>query len=251
MAIIRRNPRAGVYAEQRYQSGLKSWRRGARPILGIVCGPFLAGGLAVLVLVGHGLSWSGGAVFGAFAGVWVAIRETPPRYVEQWQQGAEGERKTEKALRPLEREGWTIRHDIQQQRYGNYDHIAVGPSGAYLVESKNLQGVVELRDGIVRLTRRHDPEASARFERIRPHTLGAAARVKEDIQRRSGHRIWVQAVVVFWSEFPEQLIDDGMCVYIHGSRLPAWLRERPVKLDADELSRIAAAVDACASCSDR
>jgi hypothetical protein len=242
MAIIRRSSHAGVYAEQRYQRGLQSWRRNTRSILALVCGPFLVGGLTVLVLDGHGFSWSAGAVFGAFAGIWIAIRESPPRYVEQWQHGAEGERKTEKALRALEREGWSIRHDIQL-RHGNYDHIAVGPSGVYLLETKNLQGVVEIRDGVPRLNRRHDPEASVRFERIRPYALGSAAHIKDDIEQRTGHCTWVQAVIVFWSEFPEQLAEDGPCVYVHGSRLRAWLRERPVRLDGDDVSRIVAAVE--------
>jgi hypothetical protein len=36
------------------------------------------------------------------AGVWIAVRGSPPAYIENWQQGAEGERKTEKALRRLD-----------------------------------------------------------------------------------------------------------------------------------------------------
>lgn len=242
MEFIRRSSQAGSYAEQRYQRGLQSWQRNTRPILALVCGPFILAGLVVLALDGHGFSWSAGAVFGAFAGIWIAIRESPPRYVEQWQRGAEGERKTEKALRGLEREGWTIRHDIQLRR-GNYDRIAVGPRGVYLLETKNLQGVVEIRDGAPSLKRRHDPEASARFERIRPQALSSAARIKAEIQQRSGHSVWVQAVIVFWSEFPERLAEDATCVYIDGSRLTAWLRERPVKLDREDVSRIVAAVE--------
>jgi hypothetical protein len=242
MEFIRRSSQAGAYAEQRYQRGLQSWRRNTQGILALVCGPFIAAGLVVLVLDGHGFSWSAGAVFGAFAGIWIAIRESPPRYVEQWQHGAEGERKTEKTLRSLECEGWTIRHDIQVP-HGNYDHIAVGPSGVYLLETKNLQGVVEIRDGAPRLSRRHDPEASAHFERIRPHALSSAARIKDEIQQRSGHSVWVQAVIVFWSEFPERLAEDATCVYVHGSLLKAWLRARPVKLEGDDVSRIVAAVE--------
>jgi hypothetical protein len=243
MAAIKRSSHAGVYAEQRYQRGLQSWRRNTRPILALLCGPFILGGLVVLVLDGHRLSWAAGAVFGVFAAIWIVIRESPPRYVEQWQDGAEGERMTEKSLRALEQDGWTVRHDIQQ-RYGNYDHIAVGPSGVYLLETKNLQGIVEIRDGVPHLSRRHDPEASARFAQIRPCALRAAARIKDDIQRRSGHSTWVQAVIVFWSEFPAEFAEDGALVYVHGSRLQAWLRERPDRLDHETLGRVAAAVDA-------
>ena len=199
-----------------------------RPLT-VVLGPFIAAGLAVLFLDGHALSWCAGAFAGVFVGAWIAFRETPPSYVENWHDGAEGERKTEKALEPLERSGWHIVHDVQA-RYGNYDHIAVGPAGVFLLETKNLGGIVELRDGVPHLRRRLDPEADTRLDRIRPRALAAAAHLKEDIERRTGHRTWVQAVVVFWSEFPEGLVDDGRCIFVHGPRLHALMQGRPNRL---------------------
>jgi Nuclease-related domain len=50
------------------------------------------------------------------------------RGLRNWRVGAEGERATERALRPLERSGWRVFHDVQE-RYGNYDHIVVGRAG--------------------------------------------------------------------------------------------------------------------------
>ncbi len=242
MATVGRGSRAGLYAEERYRRGRQSWRRSTRRPLAITCAPFIAAGLVVLVVDRHLLSWAGGALFGAFIAIWIVIRETPPRYVEKWQAGAEGERKTARALRRLERKGWTVRHDIQR-RYGNYDHIAVGPSGVYMLETKNLEGVVEIRKGVPHLNRRHDPDAIEPFTRMRSTALGAAAAIKKDIEHRCGACTWVQAVVVFWSEFPEQLTEYDRCVYIHGSRLRDWLRTRPARLEADQLARIAGALD--------
>src|SRR5665213_1316978 len=112
----------------------------------------------------------------------------------KWRDGAEGERKTEKALRPLEKAGWTVVHDVEA-RYGNYDHIAVGPAGVYLFETKNLQGIVDIRSGAPHLTRRHDPDACVVFQKYRPRALGAAADIKQCIQERSGHSTWGSAGV--------------------------------------------------------
>lgn len=241
MAIDRSVTRPGGYAEDRYRRGLESWRRKLNPILTGVFGPFLIAGFAVLIVERQLLSWFAGMIFGALVGVWLWLRDSPPRYVEQWQDGVEGERKTAKALRPLEGKGWTVVHDIQQ-RYGNYDHVAVGPGGVYLLDSKNLQGIVEIRNGMPHLSRRHDPEARSAIEQIPPRALAAAATIKEDIQRRTGHCLWVQAVVVFWSEFPEKELEHGKCVYIHGSRLKAWLAARPELLDSARVQEIATAI---------
>jgi Nuclease-related domain len=241
MVIKRSASRAGAYAEQRYRRGLRRYRSKTRPLLIVVFGPFIAAGLAVLILYGHYLSWYAGALTGILMGAWIALRETPPSYVENWHDGAEGERKTEKALEPLARSGWRVVHDVQA-RYGNYDHIAVGPAGVFLLETKNLEGIVELRDGVPHLLRRLDPEADTRLDRIRPRALAAAASLKEDIERRTGHRTWVQVVVVFWSEFADGLVDDGRCIFVHGPRLHALMQGRPNRLSQTDAEEIATAI---------
>jgi Nuclease-related domain len=208
--------------------------------------PVHRGWTVVLLIDRHLWSWGGGAVWGVAAGAWIAMRETPPRYIEKWHDGAEGERKTEKALKGLERSGLRVVHDVQA-RYGNYDHVAVGPAGVFLLDSKNLTGIVELRGGVPHLRQRLDPDADTRCDWICSRALACAASLKEDIQRQTGHRVWVQAVVVLWCEFPEQLVEAGQCVFVHGSTLHDWLESRPAELDPAKAEEIAAAVDRMAT----
>lgn len=183
---------------------------------------------------------------GAFTGAWLVLRDSPPRYVEQWHDGAEGERKTEKALKGLEQGGLHVVHDVEA-RYGNYDHIAVGHRGVLLLDSKNYQGTIEFRDGMPHLRRGLDPDADMRCDRIRRRALSAAVRLKEDIERRTGRRLWVQAVVVFWCDFPEQLIDDGRCVFVHGSELANWIERRTHVLDPSSVTELSAVLDELAA----
>lgn len=217
-----------------------------RPILVMVFGPFILSGLAVLVLDHHLVAWFAGLVTGVCSGAWIALRDSPPAYVENWHLGADGERKTEKVLRPLEKSGLRIVHDVEA-RYGNYDHIAVGRTGVFLLETKNLQGIIEFRSGTPYLRRRLDPDAHTRCDRIQRRALAAAACLNEDIQRQTGHKLWVQAVVVFWADFPEGFVDSGNCVFVHGARLHDWMRNLPTKLDQAVAERIAVAVAHIAS----
>jgi hypothetical protein len=239
--LLRRKPRAGGYAEQRYREGLRSWRARIRPSAAAIFGPFIVAGIAVLFLDGHQLSWLAGMVTGAFIGAWLAVRETPPDYVENWHIGAEGERKAEKALRPLERAGWRVFHDVQNG-HGNYDHIVVGPGGVYLLEGKNLGGIVGITDGVPHLQRRLDPKDAKPWESIPRYARAAAAGLKEDIEQRTGRCIWVQAVVVFWSEFPEAFVTADKCVFIEGSRLCAWLQSQPDRLSDADVEEISAGI---------
>jgi hypothetical protein len=242
---FRKKPRAGRYAEERYQEGLRSWQKTNRWLFAGACGPFLVIGITAYEVDSHFIAWIGGLAAGIGLALWMLVRESPPRYVEKRRDGAEGERKAERALKPLERAGWRVFHDVQTG-YGNYDHIVVGPTGVYLIESKNLMGIVSLKSGVPHLARRHDPEETFAFERIRPRALADAARIKGDIERLTGRRTWVQAVVSFWSEFPEGFVDDGKCVFIDGSRLRHWLQERPSRLSKVEIQVIAAGIEGIA-----
>jgi hypothetical protein len=65
-----------------------------------------------------------------------------------WLWGSWGEEDTERELARLG-DNWYVRHDIAND-YGNWDHVAVGPPGVFMVESKRLSGRrIEIeRDGL-------------------------------------------------------------------------------------------------------
>jgi hypothetical protein len=237
----RRKARAGRYAENRYQAGLRSWRAKNRRNFLVLLGPLFAAGVAVGVLGGELIPWAAGVAVGVSLTLWLVFRDTPPRYIEQWADGAEGERRAERALASLERTGWTVTHDVQNG-HGNYDHIVVGPAGVFLLDSKNLQGIVGVRSGVPHLSRRHDPDAGQARGWIPRRALGDAARLHQQIRRRTGRSPWVHAVVVFWSEFPEGFVEHDSCVYIEGARVCAWLESLPSQLSPAEVEAIAAGV---------
>lgn len=69
-----------------------------------------------------------------------------------WRQGAEGERRTGAQLAGLEGRGWAVLHDLHWpgRPFANIDHIAVGPTGVYVIDSKNWSGRVEVCGGVLR-----------------------------------------------------------------------------------------------------
>jgi hypothetical protein len=69
-----------------------------------------------------------------------------------WRRGLDGERRTGEALALLESRGWVVLHDLHWpgRPFANIDHIAVGPSGVFVIDSKNWTGDVLVRDGVLR-----------------------------------------------------------------------------------------------------
>ncbi|MBV8999995.1 MAG: NERD domain-containing protein [Solirubrobacterales bacterium] len=75
----------------------------------------------------------------------------------RWRLGADGERATARPIRPLLRCGWTLINDTPTA-WGNIDHVLIGPPGVFLLESKNLNGLVSIERGVLSVRWREDPD---------------------------------------------------------------------------------------------
>ncbi len=90
-------------------------------------------GLAVAVLVG----WR--------------LRFRPSEQARTWQRGAHGERHTARLLDRLTRDGFVVFHDlaVPGNTRANADHLAIGPTGVFVIDSKQWTGSVhQSADGL-------------------------------------------------------------------------------------------------------
>jgi len=101
-------------------------------------------GLAGQVLASRvGLPRAGltGLVIAALAG-W-RLRFRPSEAARTWQRGARGERHTARLLRRLTRDGYVVFHDlVVPGSDANVDHLVIGPSGVFVIDSKQWTGHV-------------------------------------------------------------------------------------------------------------
>lgn len=225
-------------------------RARAAALLARVAAPLGAMLIGVLVLIADGneLSWLAGVIAGGSTGAWVVLhRSGLPRSRKRPYAEVRAEHRTASALKPLQEAGWRFLHEIRGLDT-TYDHIAIGPGGVIVLQSISTDGVVMMRGGEPVLERRLTPDAPPRLQRLRPRALTDASALRSDVERLSGRRLWVQAVVVLWSEFPAGCVADGRCVYIHGSRLTDWLTRRPHQLDPAQMDEIADAIGLLVQC---
>ena len=80
-------------------------------------------------------------------GSFVAALAGEPRNVDAWRQGAEGEAATARALDlRLQRSDVVVMHDrrVRGRSRANIDHIAIGPTGVTVIDTKSSRGRVQL-----------------------------------------------------------------------------------------------------------
>jgi len=141
--------RAAVYGDPGDRARLAGLMRAAWPVL---VGVFLAG--AALGLLAVGRVGAAGAILLTAAAVLLVAPERSARRVRAFHKGARGEGRVAAALAALPASfavfhGVDVGAGVALSGAGDIDHIVVGPTGVWVIETKCWDGQVEVRpDGI-------------------------------------------------------------------------------------------------------
>lgn len=248
---VKATGRAGTSARRQYKAMRKAWLRRIRLRFWLFAtGLFvvLIAPMAVMASINRHWTWGFGFVCGVTIAMLIGIREFPPGYIANWEDGALGEEWTAKELRPLAKQGWTVMHDVQDTRgagKGNFDHVLVGPAGVFLLDSKAWPGITSIEKGLPTLRRHEDPDLPAYVHESLPRRQRAGAvRLKEALKQETRISVWVSPVVVIWGGFPQgKVVDDGV-TFIRGDLVGEWLLDQPGQLVPEHQARVAAGISA-------
>ena len=198
--------------------------------------------LRVAVLLGIGV---GGGVLGrqlvprlglivaalAVAAAGWGLRFRPSPDAVAWRRGAAGERRTARLLDRLERQGWAVLHDLAVPgSRANIDHLAIGPGGVFVIDSKHYHGRLQL-DGSGRLWHGRYPLAPTL--RAVDFEADQAARVLVDPDV-----VVVPIVAVHGAQVPwGKVVMNGVPV-VAARRLPSLLRALPAVLGPERVASL-------------
>jgi len=143
--VIAEGRAAGSSAQARFELERRRYRlrvRAALPALTAV-------GIILMTMIFFAFSvvapWVGATAAVVAGFVWILVIGRLPREALYWDKGAEGERKTADYLEPLVDRGFVLLHDrLIPGGQANIDHIAIGPTGVFVIETKHLSGKVEV-----------------------------------------------------------------------------------------------------------
>jgi hypothetical protein len=175
-----------------------------------------------------GILCGGLAVFGT--AVWMLPQHQPETISSA---GQDDEIETARALDRLTRFGWRPVHDRALDDSA-IDHIVIGPAGVYAVETKTLDGPISVKRGRVSADGEQRPD-------IAKEASSAATEIA-DIVAITGTDASVSALMVFWGDFGQGLVEDDDITYIAGNQLVEWLHARPAKLSGAEIDQLADAI---------
>jgi hypothetical protein len=157
-----------------------------------------------------------------------------------WRRGAQGERRTAKRLRPLTHQGWVVLHDRAIPGFpGNVDHLVIGPTGVFVLDSKLWSGrAVTVADGVLYVGGYPVDLRPTLWEA--EHVEGALA---DELVRT--HTAVVPVICVHGAFFPADGYALGGLDVVPGRELRRYLqRSRPGHLHRPDIIRLAGAAEA-------
>ena len=225
--------RAGGSARAEYERLKREWRRRMRPrfvLLGVIFAAITIF-FWVLAAIWPRLEFTSGLVSGALMAMFLALRESPPGWVDQWLTGAQGEQWTDEQLRKLERRAGsscaTRSKEGETSIMSRSVHLASSSSTRRTSTARVTCSADELR-----LHRPGSVEnASPAYVTTDPArgVRRQAAQLNERLRRRVGKSLWVSGVVAVWADLQPDAVAGKHMHFVRGDSLADWLQQQPNK----------------------
>lgn len=223
-------PQAPTYGEMLNDPNVRRWARrvGVALAVGAVC--------AVLFSLRIGFTV---AIVVVIADTVRTARQTTS--VAAWGKSSAAERRTERQLRGLAKHGYHVLHaravplDDEGVSDGKIDHLVIGPSGVYAIDSEQWDKRLPVRTKS-HLKLYHGPiDKNARLDEAR----WEAAHASRTLTAQVGFDVPVQpSVAIYGPSIPWKVLTVRDVDVYSGSRAKAYLRRRPKILTDEDVQQI-------------
>ncbi|MBT2213363.1 NERD domain-containing protein [Actinomadura sp. NEAU-AAG7] len=207
--------------------------------------------VGIAVVVGAVLSVALGVRLGIAAAVLVVVVDSvrasrKDSSVAAWKKSSAAERRTEKQLKSLQRNGYRVLHaravprDDEGVSDGRIDHLVIGPSGVYAIDSEKWDKRLPVRTQS-HLKLFHGPfNKKDRLDEAR----WEAEQASRIIAGRVGFEVPVQpSVAIYGPSIPWKVMRVRDVDVYAGNRARAYLRRRPKILTDTDVQRIFTAAE--------
>lgn len=156
-----------------------------------------------------------------------------------WAKGIDGEKAAAEYLAPLEAEGFIILNNRRiPGAKGDIDHLVVGPTGVFPIETKNWGGKLEVHNERLFVG---DQDRTWALEQLYREALAVQVALGDELTR---HRVTVSPVLCAIGGVARGSRSAAGVLITDGRDLAKLLRERPRMFDDDQVLELARAADA-------
>jgi len=183
----------------------------------------------------------------AIAGAWEAIRAfRRVREAQNVRLGLRGEQAVAEALHEAADAGFRVFHDLPGGEHWNIDHVAAGPRGVFLIETKARRRRRPVRNGQPGHVVLNDGKAlrfpSGDDTKAIPQAQNNARWLANYLTKKTGEPVTVQPIVAVPGWFVESKGDFPVKV-MNATYLTGYLRREGEKIQPAQVRRIIAALD--------
>lgn len=169
-------------------------------------------------------------------------KEDPDKFIDRAFQGAEGEEKVELLLSSLP-DTYSVFHDLPCP-LGNIDHIVVGPTGVFVIETKSHRGnIVVSSDG--QLMRNGRPLEKDVVKQVWRQTFW----LKETLESRLGETVFIHPFLVFVNGFVRVRNPVKGVTILPGKWLVESMTKKPNRLTEQQVDAVRQVLQALHSAS--
>ena len=156
--------------------------------------------------------------------------------------GLEGEIAVAETLDELKARGYRVFHDVLGNGY-NIDHVVVGPTGVYAIEtktrSKPIRGDAQINyNGKHILVNGYEPDRDPIKQ-----AEASANRVAEILQKATGSRPKVRPVVLYPGWWVNTEAPDPAVWVLNPKRFLGYLRNEPKSLESEDIALLSSAME--------
>ncbi|MCL6577064.1 nuclease-related domain-containing protein [Kyrpidia sp.] len=158
-------------------------------------------------------------------------KENPDRLIDRALRGAKGEERVEEILSSLP-DTYRVFHDLPCPM-GNIDHIAVGPAGIFVIESKSHRGKITVTpDG--NLLRDGRPFEKNVVNQVWRQTMW----LKETLESHLGQSVFVHPFLVFVNGFVQVYRPVQEVTVLPGKWLVETITKKPSRLTEQQVDAV-------------
>jgi hypothetical protein len=206
-------------------------------IVAFLCGYALSG---VFPLHGLPLAWTIFVSISLCLGMWI-IGEWATTKIDSidrkrmaWRTGAVGEAIVGATLAELP-DDFVVVNDVPT-RFGNIDHVVIGPTGVYLIDAKNWRGTVSSNgNGELQLNGRMPPKPAVKS------LLGGVMDFRTKVNALTNSDYFIRGLLVFPNAYVEASFGSTRQIHcLRNDRLVTYLQEQraPRKLTSSEINQL-------------